>query len=105
MAQLRQTTFLVQGQTRSHWDFYLGLGITVTVWQLLAGVAAWELGGLPPAVLARLPALRWGLVVAMVAMAWLSWRYLFPAPLIFSILVALCLALASWRGSPPVTTS
>lgn len=98
IGQLRQATFLVQGQTRSYWDFFIGFGYSVTVWQVLAGLAAWELGGLPPATLSQLPALRWGLVVAMAAITGLSWRYFFPAPLIFSVLVTGCLAAASWRA-------
>jgi hypothetical protein len=97
IAQLRQTTFPAGGQTRSYWDFYVGFGYSITVWQLLAGLTAWELGGLAPAVSAKLPLIRWGLVLAMVATAWLSWRYFFPAPLIFSVLITLCLTVASWR--------
>lgn len=98
IAQLRQTTFLAQGQTRSYWDFYVGFGISVSIWQVLAGLIAWELGGLPPALLSQLRMVRWGLVVAMAGTAWISWRYFFPAPLIFSVLVTLCLGLAAWRA-------
>jgi hypothetical protein len=93
IARLRSTTFLAQGQTRSYWDFYIGLGYSVTVWQLVAGLAAWELGRTT----AALPLLRWGLVGAMAATAWLSWRYIFPAPLVLSLLIAGCLAWAAWR--------
>jgi len=99
IAQLRQTTFPVQGQTRTYWEFYYGLGLSVTVWQLLAAAAAWELGGTQ----APLSLLRWGLVIAMAGIAWLSWRYLFPAPLVFSVLIALCLALAQWRARQEAT--
>jgi hypothetical protein len=97
IAQLRQTTFLAQGQSRTYWDFYYGFGLSVSVWQLLAALAAWELGGTS----ARLPLLRWGLVLAMAAITWLSWRYFFPAPLVFSVLVTVCLALAGWRVRQP----
>lgn len=101
--QLRETTFLVLGQTRSYWDFYLGLGISVTVWQLLAALVAWQLGGLPAETLASLPLIRWGVVVAMAAIAWLSWRYIFLVPLLFSVVIAVCLALAAWRSRPVAT--
>lgn len=93
IAKLRSITFVVQGQTRSYWDFYIGLGYSVSVWQVLAGLVAWELGRTT----AALPLLRWGLVGAMVATAWLSWRYFFPAPLLFSVLITGCLAWAAWR--------
>lgn len=98
--QVRQTTFLVQGQTRSYWDFFVGFGFTVTVWQLFAGLVAWQLGGLPGETLASLPLIRWGIVAAMAATGWLSWVYFFPAPLLFSVIITLCLGLAAWRGRP-----
>ncbi len=94
IAQMRQSTFVVMGQTRTYWEFYYGHGISVTVWQLLGAVAAWELGGTQ----ASLPLIRWGLVATMAAISWISWRYFFPAPLGFSLLVTVCLALAAWRS-------
>jgi hypothetical protein len=98
--QLRDTTFLVQGQTRSYWDFFVGFGLTVTAWQLFAAAVAWQLGGLPAETLASLPVVRWGLVAALAATGWLSWVYFFPAPLVFSVLATLCLGLGAWRGRP-----
>lgn len=73
---MRATTFLAGGEARSYWDFYLGFGYTVTAWQLFAALAAWELGGTT----APLPLARWGVVLAMIATAVLSWRFFFPAP-------------------------
>ncbi|MFN8653635.1 MAG: hypothetical protein U0133_17150 [Gemmatimonadales bacterium] len=93
LAQIRQATFVVQGQTRTHWDFFYGLGLSVTVWQVLAIAVAWELGNTQ----AALPLLRWGLVLVTAGIAAVSWRYLFPAPVIFAVLISGCLVLALWR--------
>lgn len=96
ISRLRTTTFLAQGQSRSYWDFYVGFGYTVTAWQLVAAAVAWELGSTS----APLRLIRWGVVGAMLATTVLSWRYFFPAPLVFSILVTASLALAAWRVPP-----
>lgn len=100
VAQVREARFLVMGQSRSYADFYLGHGLSVTVWQLVAAVIAWQLGGLPAPARAQLGLVRWGLVLAMAAITGLSWRYFFAAPLGFSIVITLCLALAAGRGEP-----
>jgi hypothetical protein len=93
ISQLRAHTFLAQGQSRSYWDFYIGFGYTVTGWQLFAAIVAWELSGSS----APLPLIRWGVVGSMVLTTVLSWRYFFPAPLGFSLVITACLAWAAWR--------
>lgn len=98
--QMRETTFVVQGLTRSYWSFYFGLGISGTVWLLLAALVAWQLGGLTREALASLPLIRWGMVVTMVAIAWLSWRYIILPPVVLSAIIALGLGLAAWRSRP-----
>ena len=59
---------------------------------------AWQLAALDPPVLARVGLIRWGFAAAFVGIAALSWRYLFPVPLFFSLAIALCLGLAAWSG-------
>ena len=95
ISEVRASTFTALGQQRTFWDFYLGLGYSVTVWLLVAALTAWELGRTT----APLPLIRWGLVGAMLATAALSWRYIFPPPLVNSLLIAVILAWAAVRAS------
>ncbi|HEY6108743.1 MAG TPA: hypothetical protein VIV56_07555 [Gemmatimonadales bacterium] len=88
--------FDVQGMSRSYWGFYVGFGLFVTVLLLFAAVLAWQLGGLPAEVLRAMPLLTWGFALAFIAVTYLSWRYFFPAPVIFSAIIALCLVVAAW---------
>jgi hypothetical protein len=95
---MQSVHFDVQGFSRGYWDFYMGFGLFATTFFLLTSAVTWQLGGLAPATLKRMPIIRWGLPVCFFATTILSWRYFFPAPLIFSALTAICLTCAAWLG-------
>lgn len=95
---MKAASFQVLGMQRTYWDFFVGFGFFVSVLQLFAALVAWQLATLDPPVLARMGLIRWGFVVAFVAISGLSWRYFFPIPLLFSLAIALCLVLAAWSG-------
>ena len=94
-----KTTFEVQGQTRSYWEFFSGFGFFVTGLLLFAAIMAWQLGALPDDVLQRLNLVRWAFAACFVTLTILTWRYFFPAPTVFSALVALALVLAALQNS------
>lgn len=93
---MKSTHFNVNGSDRTYWDFYVGFGLFVTVLMVLAAIVAWQLGGLPGKTLSGLQLTTWGFVVCFAAVALLSWRYFFIVPVIFSVLIFLCLAAAAW---------
>jgi hypothetical protein len=93
---LKATQFQVQGFTRSYWGFYTGFGFFVTVLLVFAGILAWQLGALPKDTLRSLRVVTWALALSFVAVTFLSWRYFFIAPVIFSGVIAACLLLAAW---------
>ena len=43
----------------------------------------------------------WALALCFLAVAVLGWRYFFAAPILFSVAIAVCLALAAWRSTSP----
>src|SRR5229473_1580793 len=95
---LKATQFQVQGFTRSYWGFYTGFGLFVTV-LVFAGILAWQLGALPKDTLRSLRVVTWALALSLVAVTFLSWRYFFIAPVVFSGVIAACLLLAAWRAA------
>jgi hypothetical protein len=95
LASMKTIHFGIQGFSRSYWEFFVGFGLFVTVFLLLAAVVAWQLGGLPAETLARLRGIRWSLAVCFVALTFLSLRYFFFLPLVFSALIAVCLIVAA----------
>jgi hypothetical protein len=95
--RLRTTRFTVQGrQGRSYWGFVLGFGYFCTVLMLFTALLAWQLGSLPRATLATIPVITWGFALSFLAATIVTWRYFFIAPITFSALVTICLALAAW---------
>jgi hypothetical protein len=46
--------------------------------------------------LATMRASAWGFAVSFAVVAYLSWRYFFIIPIVFSIAIFLCLAAAAW---------
>ena len=93
---MQTTRFDVQGMSRTYWGFYVGFGLFVTVLLLFAAVLAWQLGKLPAEVLHAMPLVTWGFALSFIAVTYLSWRFFFPAPVIFSAVIALCLVVAAW---------
>ena len=96
LGSMRSIHFDVQGFNRTYWDFFVGFGLFVSVLLLFAAIVAWQLGSLPTETLARMRAVAWGFVICVGIVTWLSWRYFFVIPVVFSIAILLCLAAAAW---------
>jgi hypothetical protein len=95
IAALRSTHFEVQGLNRTYWDFYVGFGLFVTILLLFTAILTWQLGGLPKDHLSKMRAVAWSLAACFVVVTFLSWKYFFIVPVIFSGVVAICLILAA----------
>jgi hypothetical protein len=91
---MKTNEFLAMGAMRSYWDFYMGMGLTVSVLLTAEGVAFWQLGSLAKSDGARLRPVLATFLVAYLALAVNSYRYFFWGPVITEILIALCLGLA-----------
>jgi hypothetical protein len=101
LASMRSIHFDVQGFSRTYWDLFVGAGFNVSVFLLLAAVLAWQLGGLPAETLAQMRSIAWALALCFVALTILSWKYFFILPIVFSIVVAVCLIAAAWVSPKP----
>jgi len=93
--------FQADGNDRTYWDFFVGFGLFVTALMLLASVVTWQLGSLSAETLAGLRMTAWGFVVCFAFVSYLSWRYFFLIPVIFSLLILLCLTLAAGLSGYP----
>src|SRR4051812_32978008 len=99
---MRSVHFNAQGFTRTYWDFFSAFGLFFSVFLLFAAVLAWLLGRLPAETLARVRSIAWAFAISFVAVTGLSWRYAFTTPIVFSVLITVCLIAAAWlsgRGS------
>jgi len=90
--------FRVFGFTRSYWDFYVGFGLFVSVFLLLAALLAWQLGSLPSQTRPLLRGTAWALTLSFAAVTVLSGMFFFTIPIVFSSVITVCLVAAAWRS-------
>jgi len=88
--------FNVQGFNRTYWDLFQAAGFSVGVFYLFAAILAWQFSGLPAQNLGPLRVTAWSFAFCFAVITFLSWRYLFLIPLLFSLAITLCLVVAAW---------
>jgi hypothetical protein len=101
VGSMRSIQFDVQGLSRTYWDFFVGAGFSVSVFLLFAAVVAWQLSGLSAETLALMRGISWGLALSFVALTILSWSYFFFLPILFTVLITVCLVAAAWLSAKP----
>jgi hypothetical protein len=97
LASMQSKHFDLQSFSRTYWDLYTGLGTFVAVLMLFSAVVTWQLGGLPAESFARLRGIALTLALTWLALAIVSWQFLFSAPLVFCLAISACLFAALWR--------
>ena len=103
LASMRSIHFDVQGFNRTYWDLFVAAGFSVGVLYLFAAILAWQLGGLPAATLALMRGTTWAFALCFAAITVVSWRYLFIVPIVFSMVITVCLTAAAWLSRNPVS--
>jgi hypothetical protein len=91
--------FDAQGFSRTYWDFFSAFGFFFSVFLLFAAVLAWQLGGLPAEIFARMRRTAWALAISFAAVTALSFRYAFTTPIVFSTMITICLIAAPWLSA------
>ena len=77
----------------------MAAGFCVGVFYFFSAILAWQLGGLPATSLAHMRGAAWAFALCFAVITFLSWRYLFILPIVFSILITLCLTGAAWLST------
>src|SRR5229473_2112888 len=96
---MRSIRFDAQGFTRTYWDFFSAFGLFFSVFLLFAAVLAWQLGGLPAEIFARVRGTAWALAISFASVTALSFRYAFTTPIVFSTIITICLIAAAWLSA------
>src|SRR5438105_11915118 len=92
LGSMRSIHFDVQGFDRTYWDLFVAAGFSLGIFFLFAAVLAWQLSRLPVATLALMRGALWAFALCFAAITIVSWKYLFYIPIIFSLLITVCLA-------------
>jgi hypothetical protein len=99
LGSMRSIHFEVQGFNRTYWDLFVAAGFSVGVFYLFSAILAWQLGGLRVETLSLMRVTRWAFALCFAAITVVSWRYLFILPIVFSIVITVCLIAAAWLSS------
>ena len=91
---MKANQFVLMGNVRSYWEFYRGLGLAVTIFLAAEAVVFWQLGSLAETDSRRMRPIVGTFLVAYVALAVNSYCYIFLAPVVIEILIAVCLGIA-----------
>jgi hypothetical protein len=102
LGSMQSIHFNVQGFSRTYWDLFVAAGFSVGVLYFFAAILAWQLGGLPAETLARMRGTAWAFAVCFAAITVVSWRYLFILPIVFSLVITVCLVAAAWLSAQSI---
>ena len=91
---MQENHFLAMGVMRTMWNFYMGLGLVVSVALTVEGLVFWQLGTLAKSDALRLRPILMTFLVGYLCISVISYRYFFAGPVITELLIAACLGMA-----------
>jgi hypothetical protein len=103
VAAMKANPFMAFGNMRTFWDFYMGMGLAVTIFLTMEAVVLWLLA---PLTVEHGEKVRPALIafgIGYLVFAVNSYRYFFLGPVVAEVLIAACLfaavACVSGRGT------
>ena len=93
-AAMQSFHFPIAGVIRSHWDFYLGYELCITVVFAILAVLIWQLSNLSREEPRHAAPMIATILVAEILLSAIGWEYFFAGPGGMSILIAACLIAA-----------
>jgi hypothetical protein len=90
--------FDTMGAQRSYFDFFMGFGWSISVAMLMQTVLLWQLASLARTRPADVRPMVAVIAVAALATGVIAWRFIFPVPALFS-LVLLALLVAAFASA------
>ena len=93
-AAMQSFHFPIAGVIRSHWDFYQGYELCITVVFAILAVLIWQLSNLSREDPRHAAPMITTILVAEILLSAIGWEYFFAGPGGMSILIAACLIAA-----------
>ena len=91
---MRETRFETMGVSRSYLDFYTGFGQSLAVMQVMLAVLLWQLARMVHADAAGVRPMIATIAIATLINGAIAWRFIFPMPALFSLVLFASLAVA-----------
>lgn len=98
VAVMKANQFMLMGNLRTYWDFYMGMGLSVTILLTMEAIVFWLLASFAATEGARLRPILFVFALGYLAFAVNSFHFFFLPPVIFEVLIALCLVLAAFTA-------
>jgi len=95
-----RTPFPLLGVTRSYSDFYMGMGLGVTIFLTMDAVLLWILASMARKDAARIRPLIAAFALGYLAFALNSYLFFFAFPIINELLIVVCLVAAIVTAKP-----
>ena len=100
VAAMKANQFPLMGATRSYWSFYMGMGLTASIFLTIVAIVLWQLSSLAKTDACRLRPICMSFLLAFLLLAVNSSIYFFPAPVFVELLIAICLAMTIFASRP-----
>jgi hypothetical protein len=91
---MRETRFATMGVSRSYLDFYMGFGQSLAVLELMVAVLLWQLARTVQVDAAAVRPMIATIALATLINGAIAWRFIFPLPAVFSLVLFASLAVA-----------
>ncbi len=102
---MRVNQFVMFGHPRSYWDFYLGMGLAVSIFLTAEAVVFWQLASMAKTDAVRLRPIIVTLLFAYAALGVNSSVYFFAGPVITEVIIVGCLIAAFATAKSPANQS
>ncbi len=96
-ASMQSVHFAFNGGDCTWYGFWLGFGLTASLFLLLSAVAAFSLARVAPADWASVAPIAWALFAAHAVNAALAWAYFFPGAATLATVIAALLGIGALR--------
>ena len=91
---MKSVSFDAMGSNRTYWDFYFGFGVSVSIYLFAQAAVLWFVATLAKIQPTSVRPFVVVLLVTYAANVYVTYRYFFVVPLVLSIVMVTCLALA-----------
>lgn len=98
VAVMKANHFMLIGNLRTYWDFYMGMGLSVTIFLTTEAIVFWLLASLAATGGVKLRPILIVFALGYLVFAANSFHFFFLPPVIFEVLIALCLVLAGFTA-------
>jgi hypothetical protein len=91
---MKSNQFLLTGNMRSYWDFFIGFGLAISISCAAEAIILWQLASIAKTDSQRIRPILFTFLIAYVALGINAYTFFFPGPVIAEILIVACLGLA-----------